>query len=116
MIHDKNNKIEENSKNNNGQIESKNKNNDPKINSPIINKTKNFINISQQNNINTIIIKKKAINKKQNNNKSQLNTEMIKSPERLVANKKAMNSTTMINSFIGKNKSLENENLKKIKK
>ena len=112
LIQDKNHKIEENSKNNNGQIESKNKNNDPKINSPIINKSKNFININHQNNINTIIIKKKEINKKQNINKTQLNTEMIKSPERLVANKKAMNSTSMINSFIGKNKSLENENHK----
>ena len=37
---------------------------------------------------------------------------MIKSPDRLVPNKKVMNSTSMINSFIGKNKSLENENHK----
>ena len=37
---------------------------------------------------------------------------MIKSPDRLVPNKKGMNSTSMINSFIGKNKSLENENHK----
>ena len=110
LIQDKNHKIEENSKNSNAQIESKNKNNDPKINSPIVTKTKNFIN--QQNNINTIIIKKKAFIKKQNNNKAQLNTEMIKSPDRAAANKNKMNSNSLINSFIGKNKSLENESHK----
>ena len=111
IIQDKNNKIEENIKNNNGQIESKIKNIDPKVNSPIINKTKNFIiNINQQNNINTISNKKKFENKKQNKAQAQLNTEMMKSPQQYLKHRKKMNTNYLINSFIGKNKSLEKEN------
>ena len=74
---------------------------DSKINSPIIQKTKNFI--KHQNNINTIIIKKKAVNKKQNNQ------QIIKSPDNLNIKRNKINSNSLINSFIVKNKSLEND-------
>ena len=110
-IQDKNNRAEENLKNINGQIESKIKNIDSKINSPIINKTKNFIiNLNQQNNINTISNKKKLENKKQNKAQAQLNTEMMKSPQKYLKHRKKMNTNYLINSFVGKNKSLEKEN------
>jgi 5'-AMP-activated protein kinase catalytic alpha subunit len=107
IIQDKDSKQEENfpNNNNNTQFEHKPKNNDPKLNSPFANKSKNFIN--HQNNLNTIIMKKKTINKKQNNPQNQLNTEIMKSPERYAMNK--MNGNTLINSFIGKNKSLEKD-------
>ena len=62
-------------------------------------------------------MKKKTINKKQNNPQNQLNIEIMKSPERYAKNK--MNGNTLINSFIGKNKSLEkdisNNKIEKIK-
>ena len=107
IIQDKDSKQEEifPNNNNNTQFEHKPKNNDPKLNSPFANKSKNFIN--HQNNLNTIIMKKKTINKKQNNPQNQLNTEIMKSPERYAKNK--MNGNTLINSFIGKNKSLEKD-------
>jgi 5'-AMP-activated protein kinase catalytic alpha subunit len=117
IIQDKDSKQEEifPNNNNNTQFEHKPKNNDPKLNSPFANKSKNFIN--HQNNLNTIIMKKKTINKKQNNPQNQLNTEIMKSPERYAMNK--MNGNTLINSFIGKNKSLEkdisNNKIEKIK-
>ena len=110
LIQEKNLKFEENLKNNIGQMDSKNKNIDPKINSPFIHKTKKYININQQNNINTISIKKKPVNKKQNKIQTQLNNGMMKTPEKIIENKKKINNNYLINSFIGKNKSLEKEN------
>ena len=113
VVQEKKTKLEENNKNTNGQVESKIKNNDPKINSPSSIKTKNFTGVKQQqNNINTIIIKKKTINKKQNYLQNQLNTEMVKSPDRFKGNKNKIISNSLVNSFIGKNKSLENDNHK----
>ena len=110
LIQDKASKLEENFKNNNGQIEPKNKIIESKINSPFINKTKNFINKNQQNNINTISIKKKTINKKQNKAQNQLTIQLIKSPQRIKDNSSKLNNNYLLNSFIGKNKSSEKEN------
>ena len=119
LIQDNTSKLDENTKNNNNmQIESKNKNINPKINSPTSIKTKAFINLNQQNNINTISMKKKVYNKKQNNFQNKLMTEMIKSPDKLNEKRNKINNGSFINSFFGKNKSLEKENhyTNKIKK
>ena len=110
LIQDKAPKLEDNLKNNNGQIELKNKNIESKINSPYINKTKNFITKNKQNNINTISIKKKDNNKKASKGQSQLTTQFIKSPQRINENRSKLNNNYLINSFIGKNKSSEKEN------
>ena len=110
LIQDKTPKLEDNLKNNNGQIELKNKNIESKINSPYINKTKNFITKNKQNNINTISIKNKDNNKKTSKGKSQLTNQFIKSPQRINENRSKLNNNYLINSFIGKNKSSEKEN------
>ena len=99
LIQDKAPKLEDNLKNNNGQIELKNKNIESKINSPHINKTKNFITKNKQNNINTISIKKKDNNKKASKGQSQLTTQFIKSPQRINENRSKLNNNYLINSL-----------------
>ena len=97
-------KIDEKSKNNNnGQTEAKNKNVNSRINSPLSIKTKTFMNSNQQNNINIITTKKKNLN-----NKKQ-NIIQNKNKERFKEKRNKINSGSLINSFISKNKSLEKE-------
>ena len=97
-------KIDEKSKNNNnGQTEAKNKNVNSRINSPLSIKTKTFMNSNQQNNINIITTKKKTLNNKKQNNLQNKNKERFKDKRNKI------NSGSLINSFISKNKSLEKE-------
>ena len=102
LIQDKKQKIE-NEKNQPQQITIKNR--EGKMNSPQGNRKFHNSN-TDQNNFNTMIIKKKLVNKAQNTQK-KVNINEKKSPKRFIEDN--IKSNSMMNSFNTKNKSLENE-------
>ena len=102
LIQDKKPKIE-NEKNQLQQITIKNR--EGKMNSPQGNRKFHNSN-TDQNNFNTMIIKKKLVNKAQNPQK-KANINEKKSPKRFIEDN--IKSNSMMNSFNTKNKSLENE-------
>ena len=102
LIQDKKPKIE-NEKNQPQQITIKNR--EGKMNSPQGNRKFHNSN-TDQNNFNTIIIKKKLVNKGQNTQK-KVNINERKSPKRFIEDN--IKSNSLMNSFNTKNKSLENE-------
>ena len=107
LIQDKKPKIE-NAKNQMQQIIIKNHNNERKMNSPSNRKNINNINNNGQNNFNTIIIKKKLINKGQTSQQKKLNIIEKKSPKRYIEDTNVKNHS-LVNSFNTKNKSLEHD-------
>ena len=102
LIQDKKPKIE-NEKNQPQQITIKSR--EGKMNSPQGNRKFHNSN-TDQNNFNTIIIKKKLVNKSQNTQK-KVNINEKKSPKRFIEDN--IKSNSLMNSFNTKNKSLENE-------
>ena len=102
LIQDKKPKIE-NEKNQPQQIIIKSR--EGKMNSPQGNRKFHNSN-TDQNNFNTIIIKKKLVNKSQNTQK-KVNINEKKSPKRFIEDN--IKSNSLMNSFNTKNKSLENE-------
>jgi len=102
LIQDKKPKIE-NEKNQPLQITIKSR--EGKMNSPQGNRKFHNSN-TDQNNFNTIIIKKKLVNKGQNTQK-KANINEKKSPKRFIEDN--IKSNSLMNSFNTKNKSLENE-------
>ena len=84
------------------------KNRETKLNSPSNRKKINLnINNNEQNNFNTIIIKKKLINKAQNNQQKKFNINEKKSPKRFIEDNKK--NSSLMSSFNAKNKSIEHE-------
>ena len=115
LIQDKKSK-NENAKNQFQQIMIKNNNNNNEVKTCFpSNRNKNK---SEQNKCNTIIIKKKLVNKSQNNQQKKFNVNEKKSPKRYIENNNIKNNS-LVNSFNTKNKSLEhntyNDNINKNK-
>ena len=107
LIQDKKTKIES-EKNQPQQIIIKKNTNEIKENSPSNRKNINNKDLNNYNNYNTIIIKKKLINRGQNTQQKKFNNNNKISPKRYIENNN-IKSNSLVNSFITKNKSLEHE-------
>ena len=107
LIQDKKSKIES-EKNQPQQIIIKKNTNEIKENSPSNRKNINNKDLNNYNNYNTIIIKKKLINRGQNTQQKKFNNNDKISPKRYIENNN-IKSNSLVNSFITKNKSLEHE-------
>ena len=107
LIQDKKTKIES-EKNQPQQIIIKKNTNEIKENSPSNRKNINNKDLNNYNNYNTIIIKKKLINRGQNTQQKKFNNNDKISPKRYIDNNN-IKSNSLVNSFITKNKSLEHE-------
>ena len=107
LIQDKKTKIES-EKNQPQQIIIKKNTNEIKENSPSNRKNINNKDLNNYNNYNTIIIKKKLINRGQNTQQKKFNNNDKISPKRYIENNN-IKSNSLVNSFITKNKSLEHE-------
>ena len=107
LIQDKKSKIES-EKNQPQQIIIKKNTNEIKENSPSNRKNINNKDLNNYNNYNTIIIKKKLINRGQNTQQKKFNNNDKISPKRYIENNN-IKSNSLVNSFIIKNKSLEHE-------
>ena len=107
LIQDKKTKIES-EKNQPQQIIIKKNTNEIKENSPSNRKNINNKDLNNYNNYNTIIIKKKLINRGQNTQQKKFNNNDKISPKRYIENNN-IKSNSLVNSFITKNRSLEHE-------